>query len=286
MIRLAVLAVALLFPALTQAQVLLAGHPLTAGLAVALAKGTPLTVEAVVPVAIPMTRQYAYFTGRGEAKLAEVAKRADAVLTLRSAWAEDPLYPLARRVNIRLVEIDAAKPVDGALTGIATRDGAAFPWLGIANGGRMADIVAADLRRLYPAHKEMIDINLAEMKAAVLGLSSKVAGDFAAADDVTVAVLSDRFAVLAADLGLDVARSWVLDDRDWTSEKLAELSARLRVGGIRVVLHHRQPAARIAQAVADGGARLVVLDSLESGVPVAMDQALAVMAEQIGAALR
>lgn len=286
MIRLAVLIVALLVPLGAYAQVLLAGHPVTAGLAQALVKDTPLTVETVVPAAIPMTRQYAFLTGRGEAKLTEVAHRADAVLTLRSVWAEDPLYPLARRANIRLVEIDAARPVDGALAGIALRDGAGYPWLGIANAGRMADIVAADLRRLYPAYKGAIDTNLAGLKRNLLVLSSTAARDFAALADVSVAVLSDRFLLLAVDLGLDVRRTWMLDDRDWTPDRLAILSTFLKAEGIPLVLHHRQPAPEIVQAVTDGGARLVVVDSLESGPPVLMDAALGRMVEAILTGLR
>lgn len=286
MIRFAALVVSVLVPLGAQAQVLLAGHPVTAGLAQALVRGTPVTVEVAVPAAIPMTRQYSFLTGRGAATLAEAAGRADAVLTLHSAWAGDPLYPLARRANIRLVEIDAARPVDGALPGIATRDGAPFPWLGIANAGRMADIVAADVRRLYPDQRGTIDSNLAGLKAALLDLSSKSARDVARLPDAAVAALSDRFTLLAADLGLEVARTWTFDDRDWTPERLAELTATLKAEGIRVALHHRQPAPAIARAVADGGARLVVLDSLESGLPVAVDAALGRMAEQILTSLR
>ncbi|MFP5513736.1 MAG: metal ABC transporter substrate-binding protein [Alphaproteobacteria bacterium] len=268
------------------AETLLAGHPVTAGLARALTRGTAVEVEAVVPPAIPMGRQHSFLSGRGEARFAEAARKADAVLTLRSVWAEDPLYPLARRANIRLVEIDAARPVDGALPGIALRDGAAFPWLGVANAGRMADILAADLRRLYPAAATAIDANLATVKRGLLALSSQTAQSFAALPDPSVAALSDRFAMLAADFGLDLRKVWTRDDRDWTPERLAELTAFLRAERIPAVLHHRQPAPEIAQAVADGGARLIVLDSLESGPPAAIDAALAKIAEQLEAGLR
>jgi len=268
------------------AETVLAGHPVTAGLARALTRGTAVEVEAAVPPAIPMGRQQSFLSGRGEAKFAEAARKADAVLTLRSVWVEDPLYPLARRANIRLVEIDAARPVDGALPGIALRDGAAFPWLGVANAGRMADILAADLRRLYPASAAAIDANLATVKRNLLALSSRTAQSFAALPDPSVAALSDRFAMLAADFGLDLRKVWTRDDRDWTPERLAELTAVLRAERIPAVLHHRQPAPEIARAVADGGARLIVLDSLESGPPAAIDDALAKIAEQLEAGLR
>ncbi|MCG5241853.1 metal ABC transporter solute-binding protein, Zn/Mn family [Azospirillum doebereinerae] len=284
--RLALTALLLLLPLPAWAQTILAGHPVTAGLAQALTQGTALTVEKVVPDAIPMGRQNALLTGRGEAKLADAAKKADAVLTLRSVWIDDPVYPLARRHNIRLVEIDAARPVDGALPGVALRDGAAFPWLGVANAGRMADIVAADLRRLYPNAAPAIDGNLANLKRALLTLSSTSVRTFAGLPDPSVAALSDRFAMLAADLGLDLRKVWTRDDRDWTPERLAELTAFLKAERIPAVLHHRQPAPEIAQAITAGGARLIVLDSLESGPPAAMDIALGRMVEQLETGLR
>ncbi|CAO3426289.1 metal ABC transporter solute-binding protein, Zn/Mn family [Azospirillum doebereinerae] len=284
--RLAITAFLLLAPLPAWAQTILAGHPVTAGLAQALTQGTALTVEKIVPDAIPMGRQNALLTGRGEAKLADAAKRADAVLTLRSVWADDPVYPLARRHNIRLVEIDAARPVDGALPGVALREGAAFPWLGIANAGRMADIVAADLRRLYPDAAPAIDGNLAILKRALLTLSSNAVRAFAGLPDPSVAALSDRFALLAADLGLDLRKVWTRDDRDWTPERLAELTALLKAERIPAVLHHRQPAPEIAQAVTAGGAKLIVLDSLESGPPAAMDAALGRMVERLETGLR
>lgn len=103
---------------------------------------------------------------------------------------------------------------------------------------------------------------------------------------LAAAVLSDRFATLAADLGLDLRRVWTSDDRDWTPDRLAELTATLKAEAIPVVLHHRQPAPEIVRAVTDGGARLVVLDSLENGPPVEMDMALSRIAEQVEAGLR
>lgn len=244
---------------------ILVGHPVTAGLATALTQGTSVPVVTVVPASIPMGRQFSFLTGRGETKLAQAAVQADSVLSLRSAWSEDPLFPLARRSNIRLVEVDVARPVDGALPGIALSNGAVFPWLGIANMGRMADIAAADLRRLYPEARERIDANLARMKGALLSLSARAARDMAAVPDPGVVLLSPRFTTLANDLGLDVRKTYGHDDADWTADRLAELTGFLRAERIAVVVHHREPGADIVRAVTDGGARLVVLDSLESG---------------------
>ena len=91
---------------------------------------------------------------------------ADAVIGVRSLWADDPLYPIARRSNIRIVEVDAARPVDGALPGVALQPGTSDglnsqPWMATNNMGRMADVRAADLVRLAPSAKPAIEANLA-----------------------------------------------------------------------------------------------------------------------------
>ena len=98
---------------------------------------------------LPASRQPSYFAGRGASALDKAARDADAVIGLRSLWPDDPLYPLARRSNIRIVEVDAARPVDGSLPGIAVQPGSlkdglnSQPWLSSNNLGRMADVLAA-----------------------------------------------------------------------------------------------------------------------------------------------
>ena len=132
----------------------LASLPITYGLGEVLLKGTDVSLERAAPANLPGSRQTAYFTGRGAPALNKLATGADAVIGVRSLWADDPLYPFARRSNIRIVEVDAARPVDGALPGIAVQadlkvDGLnSQPWLASNNMGRMADVMAADLVRL------------------------------------------------------------------------------------------------------------------------------------------
>ncbi len=283
MIRLAIVLLVSLLPFGARADTVLAGHPLTAGLIQALTGGSSVAVAVVVPAAIPMGRQYSFLSGRGAGRLSEAAARADAVVTLRSVWPDDPLYPLARRANIRLVEIDAARPLDGGLTGVAVLPDASFPWLGLSNLGRMADIVAADLRRLYPAAAATIDANLGRLKAGLLGETARAARIFAEIADPGVVLLTDRFDPLVADLGLDVRGRWPRDDRDWTPERLAELAAYLRDDAVPVVLHHRDPAPEIAAAVAAGGARLVVLDSFDGGPPAEIVAAVAGLVDRLAA---
>lgn len=143
----------------------LASLPITYGLAELLLKGSDVQLERAAPANLPGSRQVSYFTGRGAPALSTLAMDADAVIGLRSLWADDPLYPVARRSNIRIVEVDAARPVDGGLPGIAVQPGVSDglnsqPWQSSNNMGRMADVMATDLSRLAPGAKAQIDANL------------------------------------------------------------------------------------------------------------------------------
>ncbi|HEF4762579.1 TPA: zinc ABC transporter substrate-binding protein [Pseudomonas putida] len=252
----------------------LASLPVTYGLGEVLLKGTDVSLERAAPANLPGSRQTAYFTGRGAPALAKLATDADAVIGLRSLWADDPLYPMARRSNIRIVEVDAARPVDGALPGIAVQPGNKVdglnsqPWLASNNMGRMADVMAADLVRLAPAAKPAIEVNLAALKQRLLKLSADSETRLAAADNLSVMSLSDHFSYLIGGLNLELIGQDARPDADWTPEALKTLSATLKDNDVAVVLHHRQPSEAVKSAITEGGSRLVVL-STDAEDPVA-----------------
>jgi len=247
---------------------LLVAHPVAHALTRQLIEGTPLVLERAAPESLPPTRHAAYFAGRGAAALAAAAQSADAVVGLRSVWPEDPLFPLARRTNIRIVEIDAARPVDGALPGVtllpdASTDGQ-HAWLDPTNLGRMADIVAHDLKRMAPNSERQISEQLAGFKREVVTLTAKAGAALAALEDVTVFSLSDRLDYFASGFNLDLFGRDPRDDTDWSPEALTNLSQRLRDAKVVAVLHHRETASKVARAVREGGARVVVLATLGS----------------------
>lgn len=252
---------------------LLASLPVTYGLGEALLKGTDVSLARAAPDNLPGTRQSAYFSGRGAPALSKLAGEADAVIGLRSLWPDDPLYPMARRSNIRIVEIDAARPVDGALPGIAIQPGmtdglASQPWLASHNLGRMADVIAADLVRLVPADKPTIDANLAALKQRLLKLSADSEKRLASADNLSVVSLSEHFGYLISGLNLDGISTDARPDTEWTPEALKQLSATLRDNDVTLVLHHRQPSDAVIAAITEGGSRLLVL-STDGADPVA-----------------
>lgn len=267
----------------TQPVRILASLPITYGLGASLLDGSAVQLQRAAPANLPASRQPSYFAGRGAGALDKAARDADAVIALRSLWPDDPLYPLARRSNIRIVEVDGARPVDGALPGIALRsDGgdalASQPWLNINNLGRMADVIAADLSRLAPEAKPQIEANLATLKQRLLKLSAASESRLAELDNLSVASLSDHFDYLIDDLNLDLVELSVAKDAEWTAETLAQLSADLRDNDVAAVLVQRQPPADLAKAISDGGSRLVLIEDNQdtpiAGLETAIGQVL------------
>ena len=245
----------------------LASLPITYGLGEVLLKGTDVNLERAAPANLPGSRQTAYFTGRGAPALGKLATDADAVIGIRSLWADDPLYPIARRSNIRIVEVDAARPVDGALPGIAVQPGLKVdglnsqPWLASNNMGRMADVIAADLVRLAPSAKPKIEANLAALKQRLLKLSADSEARLAEADNLSVLSLSDHFGYLIGSLNLELIGQDARPDSEWTVQELKQLTATLKDNDVALVLHHRQPSEAVKAAIAESGSHLLVLSS-------------------------
>jgi len=241
----------------------LASLPITHGLGSILLQGTQTQIVRAAPANLPASRQVSFFTGRGAGALEKAARDADAVIALRSLWPDDPLYPLARRSNIRIVEVDGARPVDGALPGIALRpDGgnalAEQPWLSINNLGRMADVIAADLVRLSPNDAELIASNLAAIKQRLLTLSAASENRLAELDNLAVASLSPDFAYLTTSLNLDVVELPALAGGG--KALLEQLKTTLEDNDVRLVLSDRKADEALASAIEAAGARLLVID--------------------------
>lgn len=253
---------------------ILASLPITYGLSELLLKDSGVTLERAAAANLPGSRQSAYFSGRGAPALHTLAENADAVVGLRSLWSDDPLYPMARRSNIRIVEVDAARPVDGSLPGIAMQSEAhsdglnSQPWLASNNMGRMADVIAADLVRLAPDAKPKIEANLANLKQRLLKLSAESEARLAKADNLSVVSVSDRLDYLISGLNLERVEVAHKSDDPWTPEALKALTQTLKDNDVALVLDHRKPTPELKAAIAAGGSQLVVINA-DGADPVA-----------------
>ena len=251
---------------------LLVAHPVVASLTTTLVRDTGIVVLRPVPDTLPPNRQLAFFAGRGAAGLGEAARQADAVIALRSIWPDDPLFPLARRQNIRLIEIDAARPLDASLPGMALQEQAAsanaLPWLDPVNLGRMADVIANDVARLVPAAKPRLQANVAQLRQQLLTITAQSETRLAAASNLAVFSLSDRLDYFVNGFNLDLAGADARADEEWTLEALADLTKRLQAASVAAVLHHRDLPPAVADAVQQAGVRAIVLQT-EGRDPVA-----------------
>ncbi|MBH3339896.1 zinc ABC transporter substrate-binding protein [Pseudomonas mendocina] len=256
----------------------LASLPITYGLGSILLQGAEAQVVRATPANLPASRQVSFFTGRGAGALDKAASNADAVIAVRSLWPEDPLYPMARRSNIRIVEIDAARPVDGALPGIALTSAGSNaleerPWLSINNLGRMADVIAADFVRLSPNDAKQIASNLADIKQRLLSLSAASESRLAELDSLSVISLSPGFEYLTSGLNLDVIEVLPPSTSDSDAGASLELfKSAIRDNDVRLVLTDRPVEEAVANAARDAGARLLILGELPEDPLVALGE--------------
>ncbi|EJM21739.1 ABC-type metal ion transport system, periplasmic component/surface adhesin [Pseudomonas sp. GM18] len=261
-------------------QQVLVALPAVYALTSALSEGT--TVEAVrLPpdAATPMESQ-ANALSRLEAS---VFQQAAAVVTLGSLWRADPLYAAARRHNLRIVEIDASRSWDTIKPGVAvTRvpsndvpwaaardvDGGPSPyaWLGPVNAMRMSALIAADLARLSPSDAPRIERNLATLEGRLRRIKADYGARLLEVPDLRVLSLANEFIYLFGEFGIFVDGWFVRQDIDWSDADRAALTRYLRERDIRVVVHKWAPDARIAKAIQDGGARLLILDAGNPGM--------------------
>lgn len=213
-----------------------------------------------------------------------VFQQADAVITLSSLWRADPLYAVARRHNLRIVEIDASRSWDPVKPGVAvTRtpvndvpwataeepgqgEPSPYAWLGPINAMRMSAIIAADLARLSPEDAAQIARNLDTLENRLRQLKADYGPRLAQILDLRVLSLAGEFTYLFGEFDIFVDGWFIRQDVDWSPADRDALTRYLRERDIKVVVHKWAPDAAIAQAVEAGGARLLVLDAGNPGI--------------------
>nr|WP_321255656.1 zinc ABC transporter substrate-binding protein [uncultured Pseudodesulfovibrio sp.] len=228
-----------------------------------LTENTSITVMNSIPQGYSMRGQDAYFKKHREAFFQSAAK-ADAVLTVGSAWPADPLYKWARRSNIRVVNIDATRPLDeyGAGVPLVTVQGKNVPfvWRSPANMTRMGAITADDLSRLVPAEASTIKVNLKRMQSVLFRIRSKYEAAFTDLESVDIAALTGAYTPLIDEFGLDVIVYALKPEVEWTENDAKGFAEQLKSGGIKAVACAWEPDEKVRKALLMGGAVPVVLE--------------------------
>lgn len=264
----------------------LAAHPVVHGLAGRLLAGSTLELVRVAPAQLPANRQPAYLAGRGLDKLLAAAGQAQAVLSLRSIWPQDQLYPLARRANIRLVEIDVAQPIEGDLPGITSVETGAGvlerqPWQDATNLARMATLMADALQRLDPSQAPQLQTNLGRIKQDLQTAQTQASLALAPLDALPVLLLSPRTQTFAQALQLEPV-PWQPPAQD--ADLPAALGQALAHTRATVVLTHAAPDEAVARSIQAAGATLVVLPESAADPVAALAQAMLATADALAAA--
>lgn len=261
----------------------LVAHPVVSGLARQVTAGTSIELVQAAPARLPASRQPSYLAGRGLDALLTAAADAHAVLTLRSVWSDDQLYPLARRGNIRIVEIDVANPVEGDLPGISMVRTAQTPnvlteqpWQNSANLASMATLMADALARLAPSQARTLQANAAAIHHRLQQAETHTTRALAQASELPVLLLSPRVRVLSATLQLEPVPWQAPQDDALLPAALAHALAQHQP---RAVLTHTPPDAAVAQIVQAAGATLVVLPENASDPVQALAQAMQAIAQ-------
>ncbi len=256
----------------------------------ALARETAIEVRAA-PAALPGMQQLARAFTRQAAAIGGELERADAVVSIASVWPEDPLFREARARNIRVVHIDAARSLARGAASITliARPVSNVPWRGAkagqgdspwawfspSNAIRMAEIIAADIKRLAPEDEARIEANLVAFTREIQALRAEYDAKFLTLDNPAIFALTDHFVYLTNEFGLFIEGYLVEDDVLWSPADFDGLAQFIEERGVRQVLHHWQPAEPVAAAITKAGASLLVLDDGENsnGAPAAKPDA-------------
>lgn len=259
-----------LLPVKTRPVTVLTALPVTQMIADTLAKGTTVSVLFAGPTGGTLSDLARHL--EGNADFARLARKADAVVTVRGAWPVDPLFPAARAINIRVVEIDAVEPVEPGRVGIGVvpdpghdGQGVLLPhvWTSPANVAKMADIVAADLARLVPKDAADISANLAGLKADLFALRTQAQNRLLEVEIPEVVSLSAPFYYLFQDLGIHVS-AWSLDDSfRWTPAEQRAFRERVEQLDVPAVVTAFPLDETLQESLSDAGVHVAVLNPLE-----------------------
>jgi ABC-type Zn uptake system ZnuABC Zn-binding protein ZnuA len=262
--------------------VVLTALPATYSISSALVENTSITVGILPERPRPMSALGNYFESRAE-QLSDQFGNTQAVVTIGKLWDEDPLFTAARGGNISVINIDASKPWSTTLEGVSVavepnsdvpwtedepgdRVPSVYFWLSLANGVRVAEIIASDFRRLSPADSVQIDRNLADYRQQLLELKREYEVKLATLLDLTVFALAPEFVYLTSDMGLYVDGYFFKQDIDWTDGDLENFESYLKNNDIKVAIHKWKPAEPIQAAIDRAETRLVVLDMIDLGI--------------------
>lgn len=254
-------------------KLILTGQQFTYSIGKELTKGTDIRVENIFPPHVRLERQSEYAKEHHQ-ELKKFFKRATAVVTFRYAFPGDPLFPHARRSNIRVVEIDASLSPDMRQSGIALisvpgNDGkqssSPFIWMNPLNYMKAAEIIETDLKRLFPKNAKRLNINLIRLKQHIFKLKSEYENKMAELERFEVIALSNEFVYFTESMNVETVEFFLKPEITWSSKDLEQFRKSLVKNEVKTVIHAWKPDSKILDIIKKAGAKLAVLDRIDPG---------------------
>ncbi len=187
-----------------------------------------------------------------------------AVLSLRSILPEDYLFIEMRRRNIRIVEIDAASPLNPTLTAIGTiRQGEEvnpYVWLAPSSVIRSAEIITKDLQALFPDESAKLDKNLQTFRKELRSIRNEYEQKFLKVDQFEVATMDRAFDYLLKDINLFVTLE-LPGEMDWQESETAEFNSGIKAEAFGAIVHRWVPFGDMAETAEEAKIPFAVLNT-------------------------
>lgn len=256
-------------------------------IALNLVKNTPIEIVYIPAEDCGMEDQSAYFKEAYHTEsFKKIALKADAVLTLKSIWKNDPLYTYTALHNIFAVPLDIAEPLNPAIAGVSTLkiptaregfeagrfsagNGEVLPsiWLSLSNGAKMTEIIADSLIRMAPAYRPAIQNNRDNYLRHITALQTEYEEKLLEADIGSVALLSPDYIYLTGNFNLYVSDYLFKDGYDYTKADLMTLQNLIVSGGTEIFIAS-SASETIVSCITESGGIYIELEALSSPVPV------------------
>lgn len=190
-----------------------------------------------------------------------VAKNAVAVIDVAKVWENDYLYEYVRRQNIRIIEIDASYSFSGddysTLSLLNYKNGERNPyvWMSLQNTIKMADIIAADLTRLFPKNEKVIATNLKKFTEELKDLENNYLRETLNAKSLSVIALTGNLDYLFNELNIFANH---VEFSQMTSENIDKI---MKENGSKIIVSDKWLKKEVISEIEKKGGKFIVLDT-------------------------
>ncbi|WP_332399907.1 metal ABC transporter solute-binding protein, Zn/Mn family [Vibrio metschnikovii] len=239
--------------------------PVTYWLTKQLVAQTPIEVVYLPSPRFSLQRHQSWFDSEQQ-KVAKYAREATAVVTIRSIWPQDPIYPQVRQYNIHLVPIDAAQALTPRAPAVSSlRDGqgqiSPYVWLNPLNLTTMLNNISLDLQQIFSSQQAAIQANqqrvARELQQQLFANQARLFNH----EVESVVLLDEALLDFAAGYSLSIQGQQFKPELEWNTQDQQQLKQWLQTSSDVWVLTTRPPSPAL-KALLGEFSRYIVIDPL------------------------